>query len=104
MAEEITGQKICPAVNYSGTGAPLFKKISLQLENGNIFEINAPDNSDQNYYIKNGSLNGKDFNQNWLDHTTITEGGKLLLEMDRIPNKTRGTDKLDRPFSMSLHN
>ena len=95
---------VCPGSNQYVIEAPLFKKIGLQLENGNVFEINAPDNSEQNYYIKNGSLNGNIFNQNWLDHTTITQGSKLLLEMDKTPNKARGINKLDKPFSMSLLN
>jgi len=93
---------VCPGSGQYVVGAPLFKKISLQLENGNTFEINAPENSDTNYYIKKGTLNGKDFTQNWLDHTTIIKGGELFLEMDRIPNKTRGVNKKDKPFSMSL--
>ena len=95
---------VCPGSGQYVMGAPLFKKITLQLENGNTFTINAPDNSPENFYIKNGALNGKVFNQNWLNHTTITHGGELFLEMDNVPNKQRGVNEPDKPFSMSLIN
>ncbi len=93
---------VCPGSNQYVMGAPLFKKITLQLENGNTFEINAPDNSSSNLYIKNGNLNGKEFNKNWLNHSTIINGGKLFLKMDSVPNKKRGISEQDKPFSMSL--
>ncbi len=93
---------VCPGSGQYVMGAPLFQKITLQLDNGNTFKIIASDNSSENFYIKNGSLNGKEFNQNWLDHTTITRGGELILEMDNVPNKQRGVNEQDKPFSMSL--
>ena len=94
---------VTPGSNQYVMGAPLFKKITLQLENGNTFEINAPNNSAKNIYINSGKLNGRAFNQNWLDHKTITDGGKLFLEMDNAPNKNRGVSEQDKPFSMSLN-
>jgi putative alpha-1,2-mannosidase len=33
-------------------GAPLFKKVTLNLENGKQLIINAPNNSDKNKYVK----------------------------------------------------
>ncbi len=95
---------VCPGSGQYVMGAPLFKKTTLQLENGNIFEINAPDNSSENLYIKSGSLNRRAFNQNWLDQKTITNGGELFLEMDEVPNKKRGIKQEDKPFSMLLAN
>lgn len=94
---------VCPGSNQYVIGAPLFRKITLQLENGNTFVIDAPENSPQHYYIQKGSLNGKAFNQNWLDHETITGGGNLFLEMSKVPNKTRGLHEQAKPFSMSQH-
>ncbi|NOX64480.1 MAG: glycoside hydrolase family 92 protein [Chlorobi bacterium] len=94
---------VCPGSGQYVMGAPLFKKITLQLENGNTFEISAPDNSSSNLYIKSGTLNGKEFDQNWLDHSTIMNGGKLFLEMDNVPNYKRGVNEEDKPFSMSLN-
>ncbi|MEN8228091.1 MAG: GH92 family glycosyl hydrolase [Bacteroidota bacterium] len=93
---------VCPGSGQYVMGAPLFKRISLQLENGNRFEIHAPENNPQNYYIKKGTLNGKAFDQNWIGHQTITNGGKLILEMSDVPNRERGTHAEDKPFSMSL--
>ncbi len=92
---------VCPGSDQYVVGAPLFKKIVLQFENGNIFEINAPKNSVQNIYIKSGTLNGNVFNKNWIDHETILSGGELWLDMDSVPNMLRGTNENDKPFSMS---
>ena len=94
---------VCPGSGQYVMGAPLFKKITLKLENGNSFEINAPENSPQNLYIQEASLNGQAFDQNWLDHSTIIHGGKLFLEMDSVPNYKRGVNGKDKPFSMSLN-
>lgn len=94
---------VTPGSNQYVIGAPLFKKVSLQFENGNTFEINAPNNSAMNYYIKNGMLNGKEFTHNWINHSTITSGGKLFFEMDSKPNYKRGVKRHDKPFSMSLN-
>ncbi len=95
---------VCPGSNQYVLGSPIFKKVTLNLENGNVFEIDAPDNSSENIYIKNTFLNGKKHTQNWLNHDTILKGGKLVLEMDSVINKNRGTSEKDKPFSMSLEN
>jgi predicted alpha-1,2-mannosidase len=39
---------VCPGANQYVMGAPLFKKATLHLENGNTFVINAPENSVKN--------------------------------------------------------
>ena len=93
---------VTPGANQYVVGAPLFKKVSLQFENGNIFKINAPNNSPTDYYINKATLNSKNFTQNWLSHSTLINGGDLFLEMQESPNKTRGISKQDKPFSMSL--
>ncbi len=46
-------------------------------------------------------LNGKEYTHNWIDHSTIMEGGRLILEMDSIPGKQRGILPADRPFSLT---
>ncbi len=92
---------VCPGSGQYVMGSPLFKKITLELENGRSFEIDAPDNAPDKPYIQKALLNGKAFEQNWLSHEAITEGGKLFLEMSKAPNKKRGTSEEDKPFSMS---
>jgi predicted alpha-1,2-mannosidase len=92
---------VCPGSGQYVLGAPLFNKITLQLENGKTFVIEAPGNSDKNMYIRKAMLNGKKYTRNWIGHNTIMQGGLLLLEMDSIPNKQRGILPEDRPFSLT---
>lgn len=92
---------VCPATDQYVLGAPLFKKVTLRLENGKNFEIKAPQNDNQNRYIKEATLDRKTFDQNWIGHQRILEGGTLHFEMDRNPNKNRGVDEKAYPFSFS---
>jgi predicted alpha-1,2-mannosidase len=92
---------VCPGSGQYVLGAPLFKKITLHLENGKTFTIEAPDNSSKNIYIRKASLDDREYSRNWLDHNTITKGGKLLLEMSNTPDKNRGRSAEDKPFSLS---
>ena len=92
---------VCPGSGQYVLGAPLFRKITLRLENGKTFTISAPENSDRNIYIRKAYLNGKKYDLNWIGHDTIMQGGRLLFEMDSIPDKHRGTRQEDRPFSLT---
>ena len=82
-------------------GAPYFKKVTLQLENGRKLEISAPRNSDSNRYIRSLHYNGKNYTKNYLDHFELLRGGKLLFDMDSHPNRTRGVKESDFPYSLS---
>ncbi len=92
---------VCPGSGQYVIGAPLFKKITLKLENGKTFTIEAPDNSQKNIYIASARLNHKAYDHNWIDHNTIMKGGTLFFEMSDTPNKKRGITPEDRPFSLS---
>ncbi|MDL2256497.1 GH92 family glycosyl hydrolase, partial [Parabacteroides sp. OttesenSCG-928-K15] len=57
---------VCPGTDQYVMGAPLFRKATLHLENGNTFEINAPQNNAKNIYIESMRLNGKTYTKNYL--------------------------------------
>jgi predicted alpha-1,2-mannosidase len=95
---------VCPGSSQYVFGAPLFNKITLNLENNNTFVIEAPSNSAANIYIENATLNGKEYTHNYINHSSILEGGKLVFKMADIPNENRGVAEKDKPFSMSLAN
>lgn len=92
---------VCPATNQYVLGTPLFKKVTLHLENGKQFIIAAPNNSADNKYIQNCTLNKKEHPFNWISHEAILKGGTLQFEMAPTPNTTRGTQPAYFPFSMS---
>lgn len=92
---------VCPATDQYVLGAPQFRKITLQLQNGKQFVINAPGNSAGNRYVQSVLFNGKSWSKNWISHATLQQGGSMQVNMGAAPNKNRGTRQEDFPFSVS---
>ena len=92
---------VCPGTSQYIIGAPLFKKATLHFENGKTLEINAPQNSAENIYIESMKLNGQTYTKNYLDYNDLMKGSVWDVEMGNTPNKTRGTQASDLPYSFS---
>ena len=92
---------VCPGTTQYVMGAPLFKKATLHFENGKSLVINAPENNAENFYIKSLKLNGQNYTKNYLDHNDLMKGAVLDIEMDDQPNKQRGIQTADFPYSFS---
>ena len=92
---------VCPGTDQYVMGAPLFEKATLKLENGKRFVIRAKGNSDEHIYIRSASLNGKETTKNYLRHADILNGGSLIIRMDSQPNRQRGVNGDDLPYSFS---
>jgi len=92
---------VCPGTDQYVLGAPLFQKTTLSLENGKEIVINAPNNSDTNKYVHELKVNGKPYSKNWLSHQELMKGADLHFEMTQTPNKNRGTNTADFPYSLS---
>ncbi len=82
-------------------GSPLFNKITITLENGKQFIINAQNNNSNNVYIQSATLNGKNYTHNWLRYSDIVKGGSLNFKMSDQPAKDRVKSEVDKPFSIS---
>ncbi|WP_256010397.1 GH92 family glycosyl hydrolase [Desertivirga xinjiangensis] len=70
--------------------SPVFNKIVLNADSDHPFTIEAADNSEANVYIQSATLNGKEYNKCWIDHTEIVKGGILKLKMGARPNQNWG--------------
>ena len=92
---------VTPATDQYVIGAPLFKKMTLKLSNGNEVVINAPENSRDNLYIDSMKFNGKVSTRNWLQHSELMEGAVIDFKMTDAPNMQRGISKKDAPFSLT---
>ncbi len=92
---------VAPATDEYVLGAPLFKKITLQLQNGKEVVINAPENSAENKYIKSMKYNGNNYTKNFVKHSSLLDGATIDFEMSATPNKTRGIQNSDVPYSLS---
>ena len=90
---------VTPGMDYYVIGSPVFDKITLNLENGNKFEIIANNNGEHNVYIQSAQLNGKPYSKTYLYNEDIMNGGKLVFEMGNKPNTKWGSKKEDRPYS-----
>lgn len=92
---------VCPGSDQYVLGAPYLPYMKLTLDNGKIFEIKAPNVSDVNRYVKSVRLNGKPLSSLYLTHDQIITGGCLEFEMTSKPNKSRGLNKADKPYSLT---
>lgn len=76
-------------------GAPYFKKMKIQLENGKTIIIEAPNVSNENKFVQNLKVNGKSHDKLTIDHETLSKGAKLEFEMGREPSEWgKGADAL----------
>lgn len=92
---------VCPATDQYVLGTPLFKKMTLSLENGNKVIIHAANNSNKNKYVQSLQLNGKNYDKNWVSHFDLLEGSTMNYTMSAIPNKSKGTTAKAYPYSFS---
>jgi predicted alpha-1,2-mannosidase len=86
---------VCPGENRYMIGSPIFEKTTLFLKppyKKTTFEVIANQVSDKNIYIQSAKLNGELYNNPWIEHQDIVNGGLLELEMGPEPNKTWGVN------------
>jgi predicted alpha-1,2-mannosidase len=92
---------VCPGTDQYVIGSPVFPRVTLTLENGKKFVIEAVGNNKKNVYIRRATLNGVLYTHNWISHSDITRGGVLRFEMSSQPAYDRGILDLDKPFSLT---
>ncbi len=92
---------VTPGVPEYVMGSPLFDKVTMTLQNGKKFTVEAPGNQKGSRYIQSAELNGQSFDKTWIGHDTLMEGGHLVLNMGSKPNKKWAIEKAARPYSLS---
>jgi predicted alpha-1,2-mannosidase len=93
---------VTPGTDEYVFGSPLFNKVTLNFENGKKIVIEAPENSKENTYVQQIRLNGKIKKANFITHSELQKGGRLVFRMGAEPEKSRGTSTDDFPYSMSI--
>ncbi len=83
---------VTPGTSNYAIGSPLFKKVTITLENGKKFVINAKNVSKENMYIQRAAINGKQLNDAFITHQQIMNGGNIEFIMDNKPQKDWGTN------------
>lgn len=92
---------VCPAMDQYVIGSPLFETATLTLENGKQVVVKAHGNRAGNRYIRNATVNDKEYTKNWLDHQELMKGANIVFEMSDTPNESRGIREEDAPYSFS---
>jgi len=92
---------VCPGSNEYPLGSPLFKSVTLHLENGKKVIINAKNNSKSNRYVWSMTLNGKSYPKNYITQESMSKGAIINFNMSAQPNIQRGTKSADFPYSFS---
>jgi predicted alpha-1,2-mannosidase len=92
---------VCPGSNEYVLGSPLFKSVTITLDNGKKISIRADNNSKNNRYVSSMKFNGKKYSKNFLAHEDLMKGAKIKYKMSATPDKSRGIDKTDSPYSFS---
>ncbi|MHA7058848.1 GH92 family glycosyl hydrolase [Aquimarina sp. M1] len=92
---------VTPGVDQYAIGSPLFDKMTLNLENGKKFSISSINNNDKNYFIESISLNNKDYDHNFISYGAIQDGGEFIFNMVDKPNKKRGSQLKNTPYSLT---
>ena len=90
---------VTPGVNQYVVGTPLFRKATIELENGKRVTINARGDG---RYVDRLAVGGRTIERNWLGHEELMKGTTLDFSMSQQPNKLRGTKPADAPYSFSL--
>ncbi|KAA6300068.1 MAG: hypothetical protein EZS26_003793, partial [Candidatus Ordinivivax streblomastigis] len=90
---------VTPGSPTYNIGSPVFSRVKIKLSNGNIFEIEAQNCSDDNKYIQSATLNGVEWNKPWFHHNDIANGGKLIVIMGNKANHHWGSSLENVPPS-----
>ncbi len=93
---------VTPGSSEYVLGSPIFDKVTMKLENGKTVIIEADNNSSGNIYVNRVLLNNKDLSRTYITHSELENGARIKFNMSDQPNKKRGTNPADYPFSMSL--
>lgn len=92
-----------PLVMGSGDysiGSPLFRKVTVHLENGHDLVVNAPKNSAKNVYVQGVTFNGRPWTSTSLPHSLLARGGELTFAMGPRPSAW-GSGKNAGPVSIT---
>jgi len=92
---------VTPGADQYVIGSPLFKKMTIHLENGNKVCIEAPGNGKGNRYVQGITVNGNDWNKNYFNYSDLMKGADISFQMGHVPNKKRGTEPGSYPYSFS---
>lgn len=88
---------VFPASGMYVFGSPLYDKATINLSGGKKFIVQAVNNNPENIYIQSVELNEKKYNNSYILHSDILNGGVLKIYMGNKPNFSFGKREENRP-------
>jgi len=92
---------VAPASGEYVLGSPVFDKVTLHLENGEKVVITSTNQSNEHVYVQDLQVNGKTYPNNYLRYDDLIKGAQLNFDMADQPNKQRGIEAANFPYSFS---
>jgi len=95
---------VCPGDGTYAIGSPLFEKTTISTGGKRPFTVVAQNISEKNIFVQSAQLNGKEYPFSSIHHSTIQEGGNLVLIMGSTPSSWGSTvshrphSSIDNPF------
>jgi predicted alpha-1,2-mannosidase len=88
---------VAPGSTQYVIGTPLFPSAAIALENGKTFTLRADGSAGP--YVQGATLNGTAYENSFLEHASIADGGELAFELGAEPNTGWGSSEGARPRS-----
>lgn len=66
-----------PASGEYALGTPMMDKVTVHLDGGRTFTVNAHRKDSSSFYVKSVRLDGRKYDRNTISHKAITDGGTL---------------------------
>lgn len=90
---------VTPGIDEYILGTPWFDKVTIHLESGKTFVINAKNLTDTSFYVKNAEVNGKPWSKSFIKHDLIMNGGQITFDMSASPDKIWGNGQGNEPVT-----
>lgn len=91
----------CPGTEEYQIGTPLFKQVTLNLENGKKIKIVAENISEDNFYVQSLLINGEKWDKSFLKHSDISNGAVIKFNLGAEPNKSWAVNSAQNAYSMT---
>ena len=90
---------VTPGSTVYAIGTPLFPEVRFNLETGKSFAVRSVNGSGRNIYVQSARLNGKVYNNSFLLHDDLMNGGEIVFVMGPRPNVRWGVGAGNEPVS-----
>ncbi len=90
---------VTPGTANLALASPLFRQASIELPNGHVLDLSAPDASAGAPYVHSLTVDGTQSSDPWLPASILSAGGTLDFAVSATPDKSWGAATDDAPPS-----